>query len=51
MPPMTVTSALLRLDVESVFGVVGRHYKDAGDYPPGGKAWNRALGRVAEGIA
>lgn len=38
-------------DVDSVFEVVGQHYKDARDYPPGGKSWKPALTRVASIIA
>jgi hypothetical protein len=38
-------------DVDAVFEVVGQHYKDARDYPPGGKAWKPALARIASGIA
>jgi len=38
-------------DVEAVFDVVGRHYKDARDYPPGDRTWRPALARVASSIA
>ncbi len=38
-------------DVKAVFEAVGAHYKDAADYPPGGKRWQPALARTAETIA
>ena len=38
-------------DVAEVFQVVGEHYRDARDYPPGGRAWAPAITRVASGIA
>jgi methylase of polypeptide subunit release factors len=38
-------------DVGAVFEVVGKHYKDARDYPPGGKTWMPALVRIASSIA
>ena len=38
-------------DVQQVFKVVGQHYKDAQDYPPGDKTWRPAIARVAESIA
>lgn len=37
-------------DVDTVFTVVGEHYKDARDYPPGGRSWKPALGRIASSI-
>jgi hypothetical protein len=39
------------LDVDAVFRVVGRHYKDAQDYPPGGRSWKAPIARVAASIA
>jgi hypothetical protein len=38
-------------DISEVFTVVGKHYKDARDYPPGGRSWKPALARVASSIA
>ncbi|MCZ7645334.1 MAG: SAM-dependent methyltransferase [Planctomycetota bacterium] len=38
-------------DIRSVFAVVGEHYKDARDYPPGDRTWRPALARVASSIA
>lgn len=38
-------------DTTDVFKVVGEHYKDARDYPPGDKTWRPALSRVAAIIA
>lgn len=38
-------------NVDEVFKVVGEHYKDARDYPPGDKTWKPALARVASSIA
>lgn len=38
-------------DVDQVFKVVGEHYKDARDYPPGDRTWRPAIGRVASSIA
>ncbi|MGO9206582.1 MAG: class I SAM-dependent DNA methyltransferase [Candidatus Limnocylindrales bacterium] len=38
-------------DVDQVFRVVGEHYKDARDYPPGDKTWKPAIARVASSIA
>lgn len=38
-------------DVDEVFRVVGEHYKDARDYPPGDRTWKPALARVASSIA
>lgn len=38
-------------EVDAVFDVVGRHYKDARDYPPGDRTWRPALSRVASSIA
>jgi len=38
-------------DVDSVFKVVGEHYKDAKDYPPGNRTWKPAIARVAASIA
>lgn len=38
-------------DIGSVFAVVGRHYKDARDCPPGDRSWRPALARVASSIA
>lgn len=34
-------------DTTEVFKVVGEHYKDARDYPPGDQTWKPALARVA----
>jgi len=34
-------------DTNEVFKVVGEHYKDARDYPPGDRTWRPALARVA----
>ncbi|MBS0197965.1 MAG: N-6 DNA methylase [Planctomycetes bacterium] len=34
-------------DTTEVFRVVGEHYKEARDYPPGDKTWKPALARVA----
>ena len=38
-------------DIRDVFKVVGEHYKDARDYPPGDRTWKPALTRVASSIA
>jgi hypothetical protein len=38
-------------NVDEVFKVVGEHYKDARDYPPGDRTWKPALARVASSIA
>lgn len=38
-------------DIRAVFTVVGQHYKDARDYPPGDRTWKPALARVASSIA
>ncbi len=38
-------------DIGSVFRVVGEHYKEARDYPPGDRTWEPALARVATTIA
>lgn len=38
-------------NVDEIFKVVGEHYNDARDYPPGDKTWKPALGRVASSIA
>lgn len=38
-------------NVDQVFKVVGEHYKDARDYPPGDRTWKPAIGRVARSIA
>lgn len=38
-------------DVDQVFRVVGEHYKDARDYPPGDRTWRPAIARVAASIA
>lgn len=38
-------------DINAVFAVVGEHYKDARDFPPGDRTWKPALGRVASSIA
>jgi hypothetical protein len=38
-------------DVSAVFEVVGKHYKDARDYPPGDRTWKPALTRIAATIA
>lgn len=38
-------------DIGTVFKVVGEHYKDARDYPPGDRTWKPALTRVASSIA
>jgi hypothetical protein len=38
-------------DIHAVFTVVGEHYKDARDYPPGDRTWKPALARVASSIA
>jgi len=38
-------------DIDQVFKVVGEHYKDARDYPPGDKTWKPAIARVAASIA
>lgn len=38
-------------DINAVFTAVGQHYKDARDYPPGGRTWKPALTRVASSIA
>lgn len=38
-------------DLDAVFEIVGTHYRDARDYPPGGRAWKPALSRVASDIA
>lgn len=38
-------------DIQEVFTVVGQHYKDARDYPPGDRTWRPALVRVASSIA
>jgi hypothetical protein len=38
-------------DVRSVFRVVGEHYRDARDYPPGDRTWLPAIKRVASTIA
>lgn len=38
-------------DASDVFDVVGQHYKDARDYPPGDRTWKPALLRVASSIA
>jgi len=38
-------------DIDQVFKVVGEHYKDARDYPPGDKTWKPAIARVAGSIA
>lgn len=34
-------------DPKEVFHVVGKHYKEARDYPPGDKSWLPAISRVA----
>ncbi|MBL8880882.1 MAG: N-6 DNA methylase [Phycisphaerales bacterium] len=39
------------INVNQVFKVVGEHYKDARDYPPGDRKWRPAISRVAESIA
>lgn len=38
-------------DIRDVFSVVGQHYRDARDYPPGDRTWKPALSRVASSIA
>jgi hypothetical protein len=38
-------------DVRGVFRIVGEHYRDARDYPPGDRTWIPAIGRVASTIA
>lgn len=38
-------------DIDQVFKVVGEHYKDARDYPPGDRTWKPAIARVAGSIA
>lgn len=38
-------------DTTEVFRVVGEHYKEARDYPPGDRTWTAALSRVASSIA
>ncbi len=38
-------------DIDEVFKVVGQHYKDARDYPPGDQTWKPALSKVAANIA
>lgn len=38
-------------EIGKVFKIVGEHYKDARDYPPGDKTWRPALSRVASSIA
>lgn len=38
-------------DVPRVFKVVGEHYQDARDYPPGDRTWEPAIARVAASIA
>lgn len=38
-------------DIDTVFTVVGQHYKDARDYPPGDRTWKPALAHVASSIA
>jgi len=37
-------------DVDEVFRVVGEHYRDARDYPPGDRTWRPALARIASSI-
>ncbi len=37
-------------NVEQVFGVVGKHYRDAEDCPPGGERWRPAIEATAEAI-
>ncbi len=38
-------------DITEVFKVIGVHYKDARDYPPGDRTWMPAISRVAANIA
>ena len=38
-------------DISDVFTVVGQHYRDARDYPPGDQTWKPALARVGSSIA
>lgn len=38
-------------DIRTVFTVVGQHYQDARDYPPGDRTWTPALTNVASSIA
>jgi hypothetical protein len=38
-------------NVDQVFEVVGQHYRDARDYPPGDKTWKPAIARIAGSIA
>jgi hypothetical protein len=38
-------------NIRDVFTVVGQHYKDGRDYPPGDRTWKPALSRVASSIA
>ncbi len=38
-------------DIDQVFKVVGEHYKDARDYPPGDRTWKPAIAKVAGSIA
>jgi hypothetical protein len=43
-------AALDLVDVQQVFEVVGEHYHDAKDYPPGGSEWKPAIEATAEAI-
>jgi hypothetical protein len=38
-------------NVREVFSIVGEHYRDARDYPPGDRTWRPALSHVASSIA
>lgn len=38
-------------DVDETFKVIGKHYKEAQDYPPGNGRWNTELARIAPIIA
>ena len=38
-------------NTDQVFAVVGQHYRDARDYPPGDKTWKPAIARIAGSIA
>ena len=38
-------------DVRRVFTIVGKHYRDAQDFPPGDKTWLPAISRVAAAMA